>query len=770
MGFRAYEIKIYGIVQGVGFRPFIYNLAKSLYIKGWVGNSDSSVLIRAEGNCEHLQEFIEKIGSSAPPLSVIKDIEINPMPFEGFEDFKIIKSCKKGGKETYISPDVSVCGECIKELFDKDNPRYLYPFINCTNCGPRFTIVKSIPYDREFTTMDRFSMCPVCKKEYDNPENRRYHAQPVSCYDCGPELVLLDSEGKNVNTGDVIKYVSDVLNEGKIVAVKGLGGYHLVCDAKNKEAVLTLRKRKVRDQKPFAVMVRDYAACLKYCHTDEEEKRLLESPKKPIVLLKRRHGTGLPESIAPGNPYMGVMLPYTPVHLLLFHRSETDILVMTSGNRSSEPIYYKDDKALENLKDIADYFFLNNRDIYIRTDDSVTRAFMGREYIIRRSRGYVPMPVTWGNEGRELPSVLACGGELKNTFCLNKGNEFYLSHHIGDLENAETLVSFEEGIEHFKKIFGIHYEIVAHDLHPEYLSTKYACSLDGIRKIGVQHHHAHIASCMAENNLDGEVIGVAFDGTGFGQDGNIWGGEFFAGGYKNFKRAGYFEYMRMPGGEMAVKEPWRMALSYLSGIYGDIYDTIDCSGGIIIDGIKLFEGVKPENISTVLQISRKGFNSPLTSSVGRMFDAVSALLGFEGRINFEGQAAIELEYLADSLYQGSYDFFIDDSEGVLRVNSSEIIKGIIKDLSHKVNRSTIAYRFHETVAFIVLECCKRISGNTGLKRVVMSGGVFQNITLLESCILKLRKHGFSVYTHSTIPANDGGIALGQAVMAVLNHL
>lgn len=770
MSLSAYEIKISGIVQGVGFRPFIYNLAVSLHIKGWVGNSDSSVLIRAEGCSRKLQEFVQKIRDGAPPLSLIKEIEIKEIPYEGFEDFKIIKSSKGSGKDTYISPDVSVCRDCINELFHKDNPRYLYPFINCTNCGPRFTIVKSVPYDREFTTMDKFCMCPMCRQEYDNPEDRRYHAQPVSCYNCGPELVLLNSDGENIDTGDVIEYVCDMLKKGKIIAVKGLGGYHLACDAGSRNAVQSLRQRKLRDKKPFAVMVKDYNTALKYCYINEEEKRLLESPQKPIVLLKRRHGAGLPEDIAPKNPYLGVMLPYTPVHLLLFHKSETDVMVMTSGNRSSEPIYYKDGEALENLKGIADYFLLNNREIYIRTDDSVTRAFMGREYIIRRSRGYVPMPVTWKNAGRELPSVLACGGELKNTFCLNKGNEFYLSHHIGDLENVQTLDSFEEGIEHFRRMFNVNYQIVAHDLHPEYLSTKYAYALDRVQKTGIQHHHAHIASCMAENNLDGEVIGVAFDGTGFGLDGNIWGGEFFAGGYKSFKRAGYFEYVRMPGGEMAVKEPWRMALSYLLGIYGDIYGTIDYKGGINIDGVRLFEGVKPENIRTVAQITQKGLNSPLTSSAGRMFDAVSALLGFEGRIDFEGQAAIELEYLADDLHQGGYSYLIDESEGVLKVNISPAIKEIIKDLSYKVNKSIIASRFHETIACVVLECCMRIRGGTGLNRVVLSGGVFQNMKLLESCVLKLRKHGFSVYTHSTIPANDGGVALGQAVIAALNHL
>ncbi len=765
MKYLAYEVKVTGIVQGVGFRPFVYSLAKSLSLKGWVSNADSSVLICAEGDKEALQGFIERLKSEAPPLSRIKAVEVDEKPYKGFEDFAILQSSKGSEQNTYISPDVSICDECREELFDKGNPRYLYPFINCTNCGPRFTIVKGIPYDREFTTMDKFTMCSGCKDEYNDASDRRYHAQPISCYGCGPELTLLNGKGRKIDVDNIIKYTGELILDGKIIAVKGLGGYHLVCDAQNEEAVGNLRKRKFRDYKPFAVMAKDYGTALRYCSVDETERKLLESEKKPIVLLRRRKDMKLPENIAPGNPNLGVMLPYMPVHLLLFSMSRVEIIVMTSGNRSNEPVYYKDREAFENLKDIADFFLTNNRDIFIRTDDSVTRAFKGREYVIRRSRGYVPMPVTVNAIGTKLPSVLACGGELKNTFCLNSGSEFYLSHHIGDLENAETFSSFEEGIEHFKKLFNINYRAVAYDLHPEYLSTKYAEALKGVEKIALQHHHAHIASCMAENNIDGEIIGVAFDGTGYGEDGNIWGGEFFTGGYKGFKREGALKYISMPGGEMAVKEPWRMAVSYLCGTFGDIYDKIDSCSGININGIKILGDIDAASIKTIIQMIRRGLNSPLTSSMGRLFDAVSAILGIVSRANYDGQAAAELEYSVKDGFYGAYAFSADYENGILRVNTLDIMEGILKDIANNVDRSVIAARFHETAAVVVARCCEGIRKKTGLNRVALSGGVFQNMTLLNKCVSKLKAQDFIVFVHSTVPANDGGIALGQAALA-----
>jgi len=616
--------------------------------------------------------------------------------------------------------------------------------------------------------MDKFEMCPGCRTEYYDPSDRRYFAQPISCFECGPELSLLDNKGQRIDVKDIMDYASRLILEGRIIAVKGIGGYHLACNAMDEHAVKSLRKRKIRDDKPFAIMVRDFDTASKYCIIDYAERKVLESEKKPIVLLKRRDGIKLPEGIAYNNPNLGVMLPYTPLHLLLFKRPELNALVMTSGNRSSEPIYFKDEDALENLKDIADYFLVNNREIYIRTDDSVTRVFMGKEYIIRRSRGYTPLPVTFRGKGLNFPSVLACGGELKNTFCLNRGEEFYLSHHIGDLENFETLASFEEGIEHFGKILDIDYNALAYDLHPEYISTKYALSVENVEKFPVQHPHAHIASCMAENNLDGDVIGVAFDGTGYGEDGNIWGGEFFTGGYRGFKRAAHLEYVRMPGGEMAVKEPWRMAVSYLYKTLDRIYDKIDGEYGINLGGINILGDIGSREISTAAAIIEKGFNSPLTSSMGRLFDAVSSLIGVRSKISYEGQAAIELEYAASDGDFGSYGFSIISEYGISSVKSSDIVKGILEDMLNKVSVGIIAARFHETIASVVLKCCLIIRGNTGLNRVALSGGVFQNITLLEKCIVKLKKNEFEVFIHGDVPANDGGIALGQAVMAAVN--
>lgn len=782
MEIERYEVRIAGIVQGVGFRPFIFNIANSLALTGWVNNSGSDVIIDVEGRKELLKELINKINSEAPPLSHISKIDIQIRPFYGFKDFTIRESTVNNDKTVYISPDVSICKDCERELFEHINRRYLYPFINCTNCGPRFTIIKGVPYDRVNTTMNKFRMCSDCASEYNDPSNRRYHAQPISCFNCGPKLEFLDMNGKKVDTQNPIKLAIEKLAEGSILAVKGLGGYHLAVDARNKEAVIQLRQRKIRDDKPFALMVRDYETALKYCYINESEKKLLESYKKPIVLLKRKENSGLPNEISPTNPYLGIMLPYTPVHMLLFSDAISvqgaiahllavpppnkdtppergagvgtllEALVMTSGNRSSEPIYFKDNEAVENLSDIADYYLCNDRDIHIRTDDSVTRVFREKEYILRRSRGYVPFPLNF-QVAKDAPQILACGGELKSTFCLNKGEEFYMSHHIGDLENIETLSSFEDGIEHFKRLLDINPRIVAYDLHPEYMSTKYAVSLDLKNKIAVQHHHAHIASCMAENDLNEEVIGVAFDGTGYGEDGNLWGGEFFTGKYDGFKRYGQFEYVKMPGGEAAIKEPWRMAVSYL------------CKIGKVLEVSRFLNQMHVNKVDAIIQMMDKNVNCPLTSSVGRLFDAVSALIGIRREINYEGQAAIELEYVSCMDYKGEYQFAISDSKEVFEVSVDDIFKGIVSDILKKVSINTISAKFHETMSNIVLKGCNKICDVTGLKKVALSGGVFQNMILLEKSVSKLESDGFKVYVHSKVPANDGGIALGQAVIA-----
>lgn len=758
---NRYRIEITGIVQGIGFRPFVYNLAVDLNLKGWVNNTGSKVIIEVEGKKSALDAFVTRLQAEAPPLSVIKTLEVRLVEPVGCECFQIMESVVGEKSSIYISPDVATCAQCTEELFDEKNRRFLYPFINCTNCGPRFTIVRDVPYDRERTTMDVFPLCGECAEEYAEPSDRRYHAQPVSCYRCGPVMQLFDQDGKELRVENAVDHTLQLLAEGKIVAIKGLGGYHLACDARNAVAVMELRRRKLRDDKPFAVMARNTEIAEKYCFVGPEEKCLLESEKRPIVLLKKKREISLPEDIAPRNAYLGVMLPYTPVHLLLLKPGgPLELLVMTSGNRSSEPICYKDDEAIQNLCGIADYFLAHNREIHTRVDDSVVRIFRGREYMLRRSRGYVPDPVTCSLpealDDRHVPVVLATGGELKNTFCLNKGKEFYISHHIGDLENFETLQSFEEGIGHFQRLFAIKPEVVAYDPHPGYLSAQYVHSLTLKRKIAIQHHHAHIASCMADNGLDGEVIGVALDGTGYGEDGNIWGGEFFSGGYHGFTRQGHLAYVKMPGGEAAIKEPWRMAVAYLHHTFGGQEKVGIC-----------FTSIDREKQASVLEMLEKNIHSPLTSSMGRLFDAVSALLGIRYRIHYEGQAAVELEYASDGIPQEGYRFHLRDNGEIFTVDTADMIRGIVRDIGSGEAVSRISSAFHSTVANMVVEGCSRIREKTGLDRVVLSGGVFQNMILLEWSVQKLESTGFKVYTHHRVPSNDGGVALGQAVMAAV---
>jgi hydrogenase maturation protein HypF len=766
------EIRITGIVQGVGFRPFVHKLAKALSIYGFVNNEDSSVIIVAEGHKSHIDEFCTRLRADAPKNSWIKEVSIKEHDFIGYKDFYIKKSSTSGERNTYISPDLSVCCDCSEEFFKSSDRRYMYPLINCTNCGPRFTIIEGTPYDRDKTTMKKFDMCSSCHKEYNDPNDRRYHAQPISCPHCGPAIRIYDSTGKDIDDADVFLFCGRIISKGKILAVKGIGGYHLACDALNEEAVRRLRQRKIRDDKPFAVMVKNYEAALKYCHISPFERNLLESKEAPIVLLKIKENAQLPGPIAPGNPCLGVMLPYTPIHLGLINAIGTEMLVMTSGNKSSEPIYYKDEEALSNLNDIADYFLVHDRDIYTRTDDSVTREVLGREYIIRRSRGYVPLPVYINLEDKVLPRVLALGGELKNTFCMTKGDDFYVSHHIGDLLNMETNISFEEGIDHFKRILDTDFDIAACDLHPEYLSTKYALGLN--KKLHfVQHHHAHIASCMGENNLSGDVIGVAFDGTGYGEDGNIWGGEFFTGGYRGFKRTAHLEYIKMPGGDMAVKEPWRMALSYVCNSIKDNYDKIEGGRGINIDDRVFLKDIDYKAIKTIELMMERNINCPLTSSMGRLFDAVSAILGIKHSINYEGQAAIELEYLASRSIVKKvkpYDFYMAFENNKYIISTKELISDIIRSVIMREPKENIALRFHESIAEIVLKCCNKIRDESCLSRVVLSGGVFQNITLLKRCIELLSDNGFGVFFHQKVPSNDGGLSLGQAIIGAMANI
>ena len=695
---------------------------------------------------------MRKVKENPPPLAVIFEMQSRCLDPIGYEDFRIKKS--EGEKEKFvpISPEISTCADCLAEVFDPSDRRYRYPFTNCTNCGPRFTIVKDIPYDRKFTTMAPFVMCRECQKEYDFPEDRRFHAQPNACPVCGPQLSLFNREGVGIQPHDVIAEVCRLLKEGYILAIKGLGGYHLACDALNEEAVTRLRSRKYREYKPFAIMVQDMESAKRLCLVNAEEEKILSSIQRPIVLLRKRTDCPTSENVSPNQKYHGVMLPYTPLHHLLLRESGL-VLVMTSGNISSEPIVYKDDESLNVLKGIADYYLLHDREIHIRTDDSVSRIWRGQGTVLRRSRGYAPFPLLmpFKFKGR----ILSCGAELKNTFSLTRGNFVFMSHHIGDLENLETFTSFEEGIKHFKRIFNIEPTVVAYDLHPEYLSTKYALSQEGLQKIGVQHHHAHIVSCMGDNEIDGEVIGVAFDGTGYGTDGKIWGGEILVCDYKGFRRASHLEYTPLPGGEKAIKEPWRMAATMLNKVYGDgMFD-------LNLDFIRDLDRAK---WATIKKMIEKRLNSPLTSSAGRLFDAVSALLGIRKEVYYEGQAAIELEMAAEQ-DENSYPFLQRKTGDTSEILLEPMIRGIVSDLMSGAGVGVISARFHNTMSEIILSVCLGVRMTSGLERVVLSGGVFQNTLLLERTFDLLQENGFKVYIHHRVPPNDGGIALGQSIIA-----
>jgi len=755
---KARKIYIEGIVQGVGFRPFIFKLANEFNLKGYIYNDTNGVYIEVEGEEEAIDRFINEIPAKAPPLSLIERIVSEPAEVKGYREFFIDKS--KGGEEKFvlISPDVSTCDDCLRELFDPGDRRFRYPFINCTNCGPRFTIILDVPYDRAKTTMSVFKMCDECEREYHDPSNRRFHAQPNACPVCGPSIRLLNNNFEEVKCDDVIKEVAKILRDGFIVAIKGLGGYHLACDALNEEAVEKLRMRKMRIEKPFAIMIPGIEWLDEICDYSEDELRLLTSIQRPIVLIKKKENCPIAEGVAPKNSYLGVMLPYTPLHHLLL--SEAGIpLVMTSGNLTEEPIAYKDEDAFERLKNIADFFLVHNREIHIRCDDSVATVIAGRPTMIRRSRGYVPYPVKIPFEAKK--HVLAVGGHLKNTFCFLKGRYAFLSHHIGDLENWATLESFIEGIEHFKKLFDLHPEILAYDMHPEYLSTKYALGLDIPVKIPVQHHHAHVVSCMVENNLTGPVIGVAFDGTGYGTDGRIWGGEFLVAEFSKFERIAHFEYVPLPGGELAIKEPWRMAVSYLYHTFGDGFRDIEIP---FVENLAL----KQDKVKILLRMIEKGLNSPLTSAVGRLFDAVSALCEVRLSVNYEAQAAMEFQMIADENEQGSYGFDIFDDSRPWRISFKPGISEIVKDIRNGTPVSRISGKFHNAISNIICSVADKIRNETGINKVVLSGGVFQNALLTVKTILNLREANFEVYTHSKVPPNDGGLSLGQAVVALFS--
>lgn len=771
------RIHITGIVQGVGFRPFVYSLARRYVLTGWVKNTSGGVVIETAGSQEALNSFLLAMKAELPRLARIDTLiteDIQPNEFPGFQ---IIHSEAVEGAFQPISPDVGICPDCLRELFDPTDRRYRYPFINCTNCGPRFTIIKDIPYDRPFTTMVKFDLCPHCLEEYRDPLNRRFHAQPVACPICGPSI-WFERSGEfslpNATTGeDALWQAQQLLRDGKVLAVKGLGGFHLACDATNAEAVARLRERKLRVDKPFALMMPDKNAVEAQCYLSQYEMEILESHRRPVVLLKRKNESSISWIVAPNMDTLGVMLPYTPLHYLLMFPEQGifQALVMTSGNLSEEPITFGNEEARERLAPLADGFLFHDRAIHIRCDDSVVRLVPKPKplvkpnnkenqssvtYFLRRSRGYAPDPISLPFT---IPPTLAVGGELKNTFCLARDRYAFVSHHIGDMENVETLTSFTSGIDHYERLFRIKPVRIAYDLHPNYLATRYALrrgEMGKIQAIGVQHHHAHIAACMAENGLDGSqpVIGVAFDGTGYGMDGAIWGGEILLADYKSFERTYHLRYFPLPGGDAAIRHPARTALALLHSL-----------GFAWEDYLPPVKEMSQEEMDTLQVQIDKNINCLQTSSMGRLFDAVAALAGIRQSVNYEAQAAIELEAALDEAETGSYQ--IDVEQGI--IDPTLLIQAILKDIRDNIPVARISSRFHNGVANMVVAACKKLMESHGSKIVALSGGVWQNISLLNQTISKLSLSGFDVLIHQKVPANDGGLSLGQVMIASANE-
>ncbi len=714
--------------------------------------------IEVEGDEGALNKFISDLQTKIPPMAHIEKVRASFGAPKGYTEFKIHESLSQEGKYQLVSPDIATCDDCRREIFDPADRRFHYPFTNCTNCGPRFTIIEDIPYDRPKTTMREFRMCPLCQREYDDPSNRRFHAQPNACPVCGPSLKLVDKDNNAIEGEQTIEATARLLKEGKIVVLRGLGGFHLACDATNSKAVSELRGRKRRPDKPFAIMLATMQEIEKHCQVSPEEKGLLQSPQCPIVLLRwKRDLSSIAPVVAPNLKYMGVMLPYTPLHHLLL--SETGIpLVMTSGNLSEEPIAKDNDEALRRLKGIADYFLLHNRGIYARYDDSVC-IVEGTPQIVRRARSYAPYPIFLPFKSRQ---ILSCGAEEKNTFCLTKDDHAFVSQHIGDLENEETLEHFENTVELYQQLFRVEPEIVAYDMHPEYLSTKYALETgrkQGLRLVPVQHHHAHIVSCMAENKVKEQVIGVAFDGTGYGMDGTIWGGEFLIADWRSFRRVGHLEYVPLAGGSAAIKKPYRMALSYLYSLFGEDFDLKSLP----------IERVSEKELDIIKNQLKRRVNSPLTSSAGRLFDDVSALVGVREGITYEAQAAIELEMLVPDKFDAAgltcYPFSVVEQGGVKIVRLGELISAVVQDVRNGVDTHAVSLKFHNTVAQIIATTCKLIAKEVKIDRVALSGGVFQNRLLFRLSTAALKNEGFEVLTHKLVPCNDGGISLGQAVIA-----
>jgi len=788
------KIIVRGVVQGVGFRPFVYKLATRLRFTGYVTNTSDGVLIEVEGT--DIAEFARRLRAEAPPLSDITDISSTALPALGSPDFSIRASADQsiGRPFTLVSPDVSICDDCLRELLDPGDRRYLYPFINCTNCGPRYSITKSVPYDRTNTTMAGFTLCPDCLRECHDPQDRRFHAQPNACPVCGPRVEFrVRSAEFGVNDQDSpIQRAISLLKQGGIVAIKGLGGFHLVCDAANDTAVRKLRERKRRSNKPFAVMSLSTEDIGRFCVVSSEEKDVLTSNRRPVVLLQKKDGHCLSDAVSPNNRYIGVMLPYTPIHYLLFthpssaesaaHQAHYKALVMTSGNLSEEPIVRDNDEALRKLSNIVDGFLLHDRDIFMRVDDSVIRVRNKNNSedrtsnsalsFIRRSRGYAPAPISLRDDG---PEVLGVGADLKNTFTLTKGRFAIPSQHIGDMENYDTVRFFEEVLSNLKSVYRVNPVAIAHDLHPGYLSTQWATNQGSgvrgqgsgkpetrdpkpsVRLFAIQHHYAHIGSVMAEHGLANKVMGVAFDGTGYGIDGNLWGGEFLVADVGGFERVGQFKYIPLPGGEAAIREPWKTAVSCIVEAYGT-------GARAVLEDLGFIKKYGERHIEQLMLIARARELSPLSSGVGRLFDAVSALIGVCDKNTYEGEAAMVLEALTRDGIDGQYVVELKQENSYTVVDLSATINGIVRDLSRKIPKQEISTRFHNTIASVIRTMALRVRDSQGITNVALSGGTFQNLYLLTRTISMLCQDGMKVYTNEKVPCNDACISLGQAYL------
>jgi len=745
------KVTVHGAVQGVGFRPFVYRLATRLRLNGWVLNSSQGVFIEVEGPLNLVQIFLSRLESEKPPLAIIQSLECSFLAAIGYDHFEIRYSEQSGKKTALILPDIVICPDCLQEIFDPGNRRFRYPFTNCTNCGPRFSIIAELPYDRPNTSMRRFKQCPDCEAEYQDPLDRRFHAQPNACAKCGPHLELWDRQGKVLASADeALLQAAEFIRQGNILGLKGIGGFQLLALAHEQDVVIRLRERKRREGKPFALMYPSVEQVKRDCLITDPEERLLTSAESPIVLLGRRSGSSaIAESVAPGNRSFGVMLPYTPLHHLLMYELGFPVIA-TSGNLANEPICIDENEALERLQGIADFFLVHNRPIVRHVDDSIARIVCNREMVLRRARGYAPLPVRMKEP---VPTVLAVGAHLKNAVALSVGQDVFISQHIGDLETTSALAAFQRTVVDLPRLYEAQPELVACDLHPDYLSTKYAAGTH-IPVERVQHHWAHVLACMAENELDAPVLGVSWDGTGYGTDGTIWGGEFLLAVDDSFQRVAHFRQFQLPGGEMAVREPRRTALALLHEIWGQ--------RGFENRSLAPVAQFSKTDLGLIQQMLTKGFNAPVTSSVGRLFDAVAALVGLRQQVTFEGQAAMELESVIDPEVTDLYPFEISNDVPHI-IDWAPMIGEILIDLQRGNSIGSISAKFHNTLAGTIVAIGQQVV----LPKIVLTGGCFQNRYLLEQSVLGLTRAGFKPYWHQRVPTNDGGIALGQVAAAAL---